>query len=176
MSERFSYLEEWKEKMDTPEWKSHRPFREIEKKPLESEQSTGAKETDQDKGTWVDTGIKDVPVDKIDASDTYVNGLEDFHKVSHEDMVNGLRTLQRDVHPAVESGADKEYFQNLDQKHGLDYPNGTQKIYESFYGQDAIRLDKIGDRYMVENGYHRIYVAKELGFPTIPARVIEKQA
>jgi hypothetical protein len=175
MSERFEYIEEPKMNMDTQEWEYPRNFRKIEKPGIEFEQSMGMKESEADKGQWVDTGIQDVPVEKINASDTYVNGPEDFHKVSHEKMVSGFRTLESEVRPAVEGGADKEYFRNLDRQRGLDYPNGTQRIYESFYGQDAIRLDKVGDRYLVENGYHRIFVAKELGLANIPARVIEKR-
>lgn len=175
MSERFEYIEDPKEKMDSPDWKIQRNFREIERPGMEFEQSIGMKESAADKGQWVDVGIQNVPVDKIDDSDTYVHGPEDFKKVSREDMVHGLETLQSEVRPAVENGADKEYFRSLDQARGFDYPSGTQRIYEAFYGQDAIRLDKIGDSYLVENGYHRIYTAKELGLDTIPARVIEKR-
>jgi hypothetical protein len=175
MSERFDYSEEPKENVDTTEWKVQRNFREIERPGMEFEQSIGMKESEADKGQWIDAGIQNVPVDKIDDSDTYVYGPEDFKKVSREEMVHGLETLQSEVRPAVENGADKEYFRSLDQERGLDYPNGTQRIYESFYGQDAIRLDKIGDRYMVVNGYHRIYAAKELELETLPARVVEKR-
>lgn len=175
MSERFESAEEPKEKIDATEWKDNRNFREIERAGMEFEQSIGMKESEANKDQWIDAGIQNVAVDKIDDSDTYVNGPEDFNKVSHEEMMRGLRTLHSEVRPAVENGADKEYFRNLDQERGHDYPNGTQRIYESFYGHDAIRLDKIGDRYIVENGYHRIYVAKELGLDTVPARVIEKR-
>jgi hypothetical protein len=38
---------------------------------------------------------------------------------------------------------------------------------------ERIRLTKIGDKCTVENGYHRLTVAKELGLHSIPASVVE---
>jgi len=175
MLENFEHLEKSKENIDNTDWKVHHNIHELEKPGFEFDQPSNIKESDASKSQWVEVGIQNVPVDKIDLSDTYINGPEDFKKVSHDEVVRGIRTLQSEIRPAVENGADKEHFRNLDHQRGLEYPNGSQRIYESFYGQDAIRLDKIGDRYLVENGYHRLYVAKELGLDTIPARVIEKR-
>jgi len=124
---------------------------------------------------WVEKGIQDVPVDKIDVSTSYVKNEADFKKVSHQDMAKGMQTLQGEIRPAVSNGADGEYFYQLDQQRGLDYAHGSQRVYEAFYGQEPIRLEKIGDRYNVTNGYHRLFVAKEMGIETIPASVIEKQ-
>jgi hypothetical protein len=126
-------------------------------------------------GDWVDRGVIDVDVRKINLSDSSVHGPEDFKKVSHEDMVNGFNKLENEVRPAVRSGADKDYFFQSDQANQLEYKDGHQRIYESFYGQDSIRLNRVGDNYEVVNGYHRLYVAKELNIQTIPARVVEKR-
>lgn len=126
-------------------------------------------------GDWVEKGIQYVPVDKIDVSASYVKNETDFKKVSHQDMAKGMQTLQNEVRPAVDQGADGDYFYRLDQQRGLDYAHGSQRVYEAFYGQEPIRLEKIGDRYSVTNGYHRLFVAKELGIETIPASVVEKQ-
>jgi hypothetical protein len=175
MSERFEYIEEIRNNTDTSDWKVARNFRETENAGLEYEQSIGMKEKDVYEGKWVNTGIQDVPVDKIDDSDSPVNSPEDFRKVSYDEVVRGSRTLQNELQPAVQNGADKEYFEKLDKQRGIDYPNGSTRIYEAFYGDNAIKLNKIGDRYYVENGYHRIFVAKELGIARIPALVIEKQ-
>jgi hypothetical protein len=175
MKEIFEPYDRLKDKIDPLESKGFNKFREVAKPGIETEQALDPKEGKTDEGKWVDTGIQDVPVDKIDDSDTYVNSTDDFHKVSHEEMVRGFNTLQSDVRPAVEKGADVEHFRKLDQQRGLEYENGTQRVYEAFYGKDAVRLDKVGDRYLATNGFHRIYVAKELGLATIPARVIEKR-
>jgi hypothetical protein len=75
----------------------------------------------------------------------------------------------------VEKGAGVDDFQNLDLQRGVNYAHGSQRVYEAFYGQEPIRLNKIGDRYEVVNGYHRLYVAKEMNLSTVPARVIEKK-
>jgi hypothetical protein len=124
---------------------------------------------------WVDRGIQDVPLDTIDISDSPVEGEEDFRKVSHDDMVEGFSKLEKVVRPAVEQGADGDTFYQMDQVQGLDYEHGYQRIYDSFYGTDAIRLNRDGERTTVVNGYHRLQVARELGIKTVPARVIERR-
>jgi hypothetical protein len=127
-------------------------------------------------GEWIDKGIQNVPVRKIDTSDSSVKGMDDFKKVPHSEVVRGFHALETEVRPAVEKGAKSDDFRSMDQRRGLEYPQGSQKIYESFYGQNAIRLEKNGDIYKVINGYHRLYVANELKIPTVPARVIEKRS
>jgi len=123
---------------------------------------------------WLDRGVQEVPVDQIDVSDSTVSGTEDFHKVSHDEMVRGFGKLVGTVRPAVTGGADGDYFSKLDDAGGLDYENGYRRVYDAFYGDSSIRLEKIGSRYNVINGYHRLAVARELGVRTVPARVIEQ--
>lgn len=123
----------------------------------------------------VDRGIQDVLLEQVDLSDSHVQSEEDFTKVSKAEMLEGFAKLQSVVRPAVEKGANADYFSQMDEEQGLDYKNGYRKIYDAFYGDDAIRLDKVGDTYTVTNGYHRLAVAQELGLETIPARVIELQ-
>ena len=124
---------------------------------------------------WVDTGIQMVDLDLIDLSDSPVADTGDFHKVSAQEMQEGLRKLQDVVAPAVAQGADGDYFSRLDAAQGLDYAHGYRRIYDAFYGQDCIRLDKVGDRYQVVNGYHRLFLARQMGMKTLPARVIVPQ-
>lgn len=126
-------------------------------------------------GEWVDRGIQETPVEAVDLSDSYVHSEVDFKKVSHEEMARGFETLEKEVRPAVANGADGDYFSRLDEQRGLEYKDGTRRIYDAFYGNDAIRLNKVGDRYEVINGYHRLHVANELGVSAVPARVIEKR-
>lgn len=125
-------------------------------------------------GDWVDRGIQDVPVADLPEPEG-VEDASDFEKVSPEKMQVGLTRLQ-EMKPVIDSGegANTDYWREFDRQRGLAYPDGYQKVYESFYGQDAIRLDKDGDQYDIINGRHRIFMAKQMGIGTVPARVIEK--
>lgn len=123
-------------------------------------------------GTWVDTGIQMVDLDRIDLSNSPVANMGDFHKVSAQEMQEGLRKLEDVVAPAVAQGADGDYFSRLDTAQGLDYAHGYRRIYDAFYGQDCIRLDQVGDHYQVVNGYHRLFLARQMGIKSLPARVI----
>jgi hypothetical protein len=133
------------------------------------------KESVTNLGDWIDRGVIDVDVNKINLKDSGVHSPEDFHKVSLDEMVQGFEKLESEVKPAVKSGADKDYFLQKDKESQLEYKDGSQRVYESFYGDGSIRLNRVGEHYEVINGYHRLYVAKELNIPTVPARVIEKQ-
>lgn len=120
-------------------------------------------------------GFQTVAISDIDLSDSHVSSSDDFHKVSMSDMQAGLQKLQSVVAPAVAQGKDKDYFRELDQANGLSYPDGYLRIYEAFYGDSPIRLEKIGGRYQVINGYHRLFVAQKLGIASLPANVITVQ-
>lgn len=126
-----------------------------------------------EKQEWVDKGIQMVSVDRVDLSNSPVLGESDFRKVSHAEMVEGFQKLETTVRPAMGTGADGEYFSDLDKSQGLDYEHGYRRVYDAFYGSDPIRLDRTGDTYNVVNGYHRLAVAKELGITALPARVLE---
>lgn len=124
---------------------------------------------------WADRGIVDVPVQDLPLPDG-INSAADFQKVSPEDMADGFRKLQT-MKPYIDDGRgnSSDYWHQVDQSYGVDYPDGYQKVYDAFYGDGAIRLNKDGDQYDIVNGRHRIAIAKELGVPSVPARVIEKQ-
>lgn len=142
---------------------------------LETEQHATQKEAES-KGYYENRGIENVPLSKINFSDNPVKGPQDFHKVSHDEMVRGFQRLETEVRPAVERGATRETFQQYDRANGLSPAQGTERVYSSFYGHDAIQLIKDGDTYSVgKNGYHRLYVARELGLETVPAQVLEKR-
>ncbi|MBD3308373.1 hypothetical protein GF339_18200 [candidate division KSB3 bacterium] len=128
-------------------------------------------------GVWKDHGVPNVPVQHlihgIDTLNSHVKSKADFKKVSYEEMAEGLRKLQEVVLPAVQNGADGDYFSDIDAQQSLDYEHGYRRIYDAFYGNDAIRVNKIGDAYQVINGYHRLFVAKELGIESLPVQVVE---
>ncbi len=115
--------------------------------------------------------IRTVLIDQIDLSDSPVRNAADFRKVSHEEMVEGLRKLQQVQH-WIEQGATDQMLRDIDAQQGLSGARGYHNIYQVFYGDSAIVLEKVGDGYGVINGYHRLAVANELGLTTIPARVV----
>lgn len=117
--------------------------------------------------------IQDVALNQIDLSDSPIAGEESFRKVSYATMLDGLLTLDREVRPAVLAGADGDTFSALDAELGLDPEFSYRRIYDAFYGDSAIHLDRRGDRFEVLNGYHRLYIAGQLGWTTIPARIDE---
>ncbi|MCL4488664.1 MAG: hypothetical protein M1570_11115 [Chloroflexi bacterium] len=124
---------------------------------------------------WVCEGIQSVSVDAISLADSPVTGLADFHKVSAQEMTEGLAKLQNVVMPAIAQGADADYFSQLDASQGLDYASGYRRIYDAFYGQGAIVLNKVGNQYQVVNGYHRLFLADQLGMKNLPALVYSQQ-
>lgn len=127
----------------------------------------------QDGDRWIDLGIQDVSVAGLPQPED-IHGAEDFKKVSMEDMREGLNRLER-MRPLIDSGADADYWREFDSQQNLNYEHGYQRVYESFYGNDAIRLNKDGDQWDIVNGRHRIFLAREMGLSTLPARVIERQ-
>lgn len=142
---------------------------------LGASSSSSSSTTTPTSSNWVEQGIIDVPISQIDTSDSSVQGAQDFRKVSHEQMVDGLQKLEEVVRPAVQNGADGDYFSELDAEEGLDVADGYRRIYDAFYGGEPIRLERIGERYQVTNGQHRLFVAQELGLESIPASVTSQE-
>ena len=125
-------------------------------------------------GEWVEMGYQNIPINNIDISDAHVHSENDFHKVSFDEMRRGMGILESEVRPLVEGhGASKGYFEQLDRSQPLDGGVSRTTVYDSFYGEKikTIRVAKTGNHYEVENGYHRIYVAKELNMSSVPALV-----
>ena len=141
---------------------------------LSSNSSRVSGSTTSSSKKWVELGMVDVSLDAIDLSDSWVKGTGDFHKVPYGTMVEGVRNFKGIVQPAVKQGANGDYFSEMDRRAGLDYEHGYRRLYDAFYGSEPIRLNKMGDRYTVTGGYHRLMVARELGLETIPASVVER--
>ena len=122
---------------------------------------------------WEDRGIIDVPVADLPQPEG-VNGPQDFdHHITYPDAVAASRRLQ-EMKPQIDGGYKSDDFAALDRKNGLDYANGQQRINDLYYGSDPVTLDKDGDKYDIVGGRHRIFIAREAGYETIPARVREK--
>jgi flagellar biosynthesis regulator FlaF len=148
--------------------------------PLSDEMLDGQPKNKQDM-MWQEKGIQNVPVKYLihclDGERSHVKSKEDFDKVSYdyEDMVEGFRKLNSVVLPGVQEGASGDDFSQMDAQQGLDNEHGYRRIYDVFYGQDAIHVNKLGENcYDIDNGYHRIFVARDMGLETIPAKVAER--
>jgi hypothetical protein len=127
--------------------------------------------TGNDEG-YGEYGYQNVQLDQIDLRDSHVHSTDDFSKVSYDEMQEGLRKLNEVVRPAVEQGSGPEYFSQLDEQMGLNYSSGYRNIYDAFYGnQSPIKLVQSGNGYVVDNGYHRLFAAKQMGIESLPAKI-----
>ena len=101
---------------------------------------------------------------------------EGFSKVSEHDMRRAFGTLRRQVLPHLQSHPEANglTFLELDGYTTEGTPKPRQKAYDVFFGQEAIVLDGpySDGTFSVTNGRHRIQVARELGWPAVPVRVI----
>lgn len=119
------------------------------------------------------TGMVAVPLSAIDSTDSMVTGPESYQKVSYPEMQRGVHVLDEVVLPAVRAGADGDHFSRMDAASGVPYTDGTRRIYDAFFGDSGpVTLNRVGDRYTVTNGNHRIFIARRLGLTTLPARVL----
>ncbi|RLT44825.1 MAG: hypothetical protein DWI57_02385 [Chloroflexi bacterium] len=120
------------------------------------------------------TDIRDIPLVLIDLSDSPVQNESDYHKVPKAEMIAGFAKLAQ-VRRLIGQGVTDQELYDMDREareEGLSEGQSHHNIYKVFYGENAIALEKAGDRYRVINGYHRLAVALELGWTVIPARVV----
>ncbi len=120
----------------------------------------------------------DVPLDKIVL--TEINSSADF---SNPEQYAGMRReadMLSQMQLAVDQGADVETFHDWDKTNQIghyspyEYVRGYADVYHTYYdGNELIALEpKSDDTYDVINGRHRIYVCREAGLKTVPAKII----
>lgn len=120
------------------------------------------------------TGCELVDLANIDDSDSRVGGPGDFREsFSHSDAVWATEELQGKMIPAVQAGRDRDYFVGRDRAEGRSADRSYARLYDTWFGDDrAIKLSRNNSgKFEVTNGYHRIFVARQLGIPAVPARV-----
>lgn len=127
------------------------------------------------RGAWVHRGVQAIAITSLPDPEG-ISGAADFTKVSETEMRAGLQRLQ-EMLPLIESGtgASSDYWAGVDRQRGLEHASGFQRIYDAFYGQDAIYVNKDGAAYDIVNGRHRIWLAKQMGISSLPMRVVERQ-
>jgi hypothetical protein len=124
---------------------------------------------------WVDHGIIDVPVKDLPTPEGVSNTSDFNHHISWENAKSASEQLP-DIQKEVNNGKSAEDFSKEDELAGLDNSHGKRKVYDLYYGNDPVAVEKIGDQYNIITGRHRIFAAQTLGLETIPARVMEKSA
>jgi hypothetical protein len=120
-------------------------------------------------------GFQWVSLNEVEPTDFEV---DDFTKVPADEMARGFRALAEHVLPLIDiggHGADSTRFGDVDRASGTEYSSGLQRVYDAFFGTDAIRLDRRagGGVWSVTNGRHRLAVARRLGITHVPARTCE---
>jgi hypothetical protein len=119
-----------------------------------------------------DHGIVNITVSDLPEPD--LKGEKDFKKVSVDDMRNGLAKLQT-IQASMQEGRgiDADYWSQIDEQEGLSYQDGYRNIYDAFYGESHVHIEKVDGKYDIINGRHRVWLAKRMGITHLPARVIE---
>ena len=125
-------------------------------------------------------GFKWVRLDEISDSELKdVSSETDFRKVSYAEMKNGLERFEKEILSVLTEtpkNFNADYFEKIDLKNEDAYLNGKTKIFNVFFGDEFIKVERFaGDsKYeSVVNGRHRLKVAKDLGWKVIPAQVTE---
>ena len=116
-------------------------------------------------------GWAHVPLNAIDDSDSPVSDAESFGKgYGPDDLRWAFGALHEVVLPAMSKGRGADYFHQRDQLEGRVGVRSYSDTFSGFFGKDAaIKLDPRGDgTYTVTNGYHRIWVAKQMGLNSVP--------
>ena len=124
--------------------------------------------------TWIDRGISFISVSDLPNPEGIV-GQRDFKKITEAEMRSGLAKLQ-EMKSLIESGAgaSSDYWANYDREHKLDFSEGYQRVFDAFYGNDCIKVNKDQNAYDIDNGRHRIWLAKQMGIEELPMRVVER--
>lgn len=111
--------------------------------------------------------IQLIAVADIDDSDSHVTGPESFGKgYSPADLRWAHDALHEVVLPTLASGGTIEDLRARDVTEGRMGVRSYADTYSGFFGDSAIHLSS---DLKVSNGYHRIWVAKQMGLSHVPA-------
>jgi hypothetical protein len=120
--------------------------------------------------------VYDVRISQINSPE--INSPEDFRTGSYEGLRQDLERLQ-ELKPHIEAGHGEQTADAWDQQRRLGhyaeqgYVRGYTDAYETYYRADPVALSINEDgRYEILDGRHRVYLAREIGLETMPARVV----
>lgn len=156
-------LRKEEEKEWAEEYKKNQEKRLIQSQRNLKESVQGKNVEDQVTGYDTDTGDTkiDVPLENVKWPEG-ISGKEDFTRLSWEDAKYATYRLP-DIQKSVNANMSRE-----------DFSEDDQRIYDLYYGDNPVKLYKVGEKITVEKGRHRVFMAKKMGRVSIPARVLEK--
>jgi hypothetical protein len=124
-------------------------------------------------------GFAMVRLSDIDDGGDAVTNRSEFGKgYSPEDLRWAHEAFHDVVLPALALGKGMDYFRERDSREGL---MGTRSYADTFAGflnagrpgrGDEVALSRTGGGFHVDNGRHRIAVARAMGLSEIPARIL----
>lgn len=128
-------------------------------------------------GCVLPIGWKWIALDDIDTSLAPGESLT-FEGDSRRQLESRFAQLWRDILPNVDRnrGAAADLFTADDQKRGIFDGSGKVGAFEAFFSTGApihLQRGRGASRYSIDNGRHRIDVARSLGWPAVPARTSE---
>ncbi|HSW29032.1 MAG TPA: hypothetical protein VLH75_05975 [Longimicrobiales bacterium] len=132
-------------------------------------------------------GFSWIPISEIEESE--LPAADDFPKVSYATMRAGLNRLWTELIPMIGAtpGADRRSCQEFDEAHGRTDPMGfvheeslahlwDQFFEERFRNHIRVAFDSESGRWSVDNGRHRIRVARDLGWRYVPGELIRVES
>lgn len=130
----------------------------------------------------IPTGFQWMKLDEVKLHEILaeVKSAADYRPhATYDTMIKGLETLRENVLPTIAShgyAADSFLFSRMDRKAGVAYEDGTQRVYDAFFGEDAIavQLDPSTGKFDVINGRHRIKAALDAGWLAVPVKTPRK--
>jgi hypothetical protein len=129
------------------------------------------------------SGFVWVPLSEINLQEELENvqAAGDYKKVDKETMRLGMISLRSNVLPCLGADTDqrgRDYFADIDRASSQSYENGLQRIYDAFFGESHIHLERGGtmDLLSITNGRHRVRLAQELGWDAVPAKAEESSS
>jgi hypothetical protein len=121
-------------------------------------------------GPYKDIGIQHVDLRQI--KNIPERGTLSFDRTSEPEMIAGFHKLaQIEQRPEPER---LQFCRDQDAAQQLAGRESYQHVYGCFYGSDSsgcIKLAQVPGGYQIDSGHHRAYVARELGWARVPARV-----
>jgi hypothetical protein len=121
-------------------------------------------------GPYKDIGIQQVELAQI--KDIPERDTLAFERTTKPEMIQGFHKLALiEQQPEAER---LQFCQQRDAAQQLADRESYQHVYDCFYGNDSsgcIKLAQVPGGYQIDSGRHRVYVARELGRASVPARV-----
>lgn len=100
-----------------------------------------------------------------------------FENGDEADYAQDLKTLREVILPKIHNGVSVQSFEGTDRKLKDYGPHSLGNIIRCFFGTDnGVALNAVEDgTFTITNGRHRIWLAKKLGFDSIPAIILGEQ-